>query len=529
MKFLKFKKLSTYFAVPTLISILLIQLLSIIFSVQMEIKTKEKALNNDASSILRISELSTQDPFWNFNEAGLISIGEAILQKDEVASVEILFENGNSVFTKSKNSKEYQKNLLLPIIKKDVFKTNTKVGEIRLRLTRYFIDEEIDQLILNQIITTILTAVFIFLTVWLITQSIVKTINKIKNVANEVANGNLKKRIEISSNNEIGQLCYQVNSMIESLGNITKEVNDASKSLIDESETLTATSKDNLILLENTHQAIHEISKGNLDQANQVQSGAILVKDLTNIIEKVYIATEMLLHEVQNADNLKSSGVEIVNELLERTHNTIKSTEETYNIILESNKKIENINMFTETISQLAKQTNLLSLNASIEAARAGEAGRGFSVVASEIKKLAEGSTSFTKQIKNLTSEILIKSNDTVKKVEEISQIAKSQAISVDNTNKVFKDLSIATQKTKEQTDEVFRLGNEMDRHKTYINNMIQDLSAISEETTASSQEVNSIVECQTQMMSTFHQSSNKLTKTAINLNKSVDKFSYDN
>ncbi len=204
-----------------------------------------------------------------------------------------------------------------------------------------------------------------------------------------------------------------------------------------------------------------------------------------------------------------------------------KATLDIHDVIKETNNRANEINAASITIASIAEQTNLLALNAAIEAARAGEAGRGFSVVADEIRKLAEESTASTGQIDETVKMLQEQSAFAVQKVEAIGHIMESQNQSVNQTGETFKQLAIAIENIKEKVEDVRTLGSNMEAEKNSILGILENLAAISEENAASTEEVSASTEEQTASLEEVNSASMSLAQLAVDLNDLIDRIQY--
>lgn len=525
MPLLNFKKFSNSFIVPTIILVLVTLTASTIITSVIERSKQKSALNQTINNTFRLAEYSAMDPLWNYNVSAIQSLGDALMEASDIASVHIKSESGNEIYAKQKKGAAFENSSLLTVKKNDVLKDGKKLGEIQLAFTSYYTNKDIVNKIIINIIITFIVILIIFIVISLISRAIAKNINKIIDVMKEIEQGNLSKTVNIASKNEIGVLSRQLNTMIHSLANLTYETNSTSKELFSSSENLSSISNKYFNIIGSTSDAINNIAQGATDQAEQIGNGVVKVKELSESIESVFNSTNLLSAEITATENYEKSSNTIISDLLNKTQRSSVASDNVYKAIIESNKGIERINLVTNVISDISSRTNLLALNAAIEAARAGEAGKGFAVVADEIRKLAEQSSKSVKEINSIVSDILKKSEFTVEIVKDIDNITKSQSESVINTEEIFSKISDAIIRTKQQINEVIELCKHMDIKKDEINSMIEDLSAISQETAATSQEVASGTEMQLEMMTKIRDASHELALTAKNLNTKTSKY----
>ena len=190
-----------------------------------------------------------------------------------------------------------------------------------------------------------------------------------------------------------------------------------------------------------------------------------------------------------------------------------------------TNVSAKEIGQAVEIITNIASQTNLLSLNASIEAARAGEAGRGFAVVASEIQKLAEQSNQSAVKIQHIIDGLTVESNKTVKIMEEVKNAVSDQENKIHETKSIFGTVRDGVAKSMDQINGISDESNALDVSKNKIVEVIESLSAVSEENAAATEETMASIEELTSMMLELASSANKLNELADNLENSVSVF----
>lgn len=355
---------------------------------------------------------------------------------------------------------------------------------------------------------------------------IVKSIVKMKVIATQIAGGDLKaEKIELNSNDEIASLANAFNDMADGLRELISNITESSEIIASSSEQLTATSQQSANASEEVAKTISEIARGATDQAQDTEKTATQVLEIGELLLENQNFISDVTKTASDIDARKDEGFVILRELIKKTQENNKVSTSVYDIIMKNNESAEKIENASAMIQNIADQTNLLALNAAIEAARAGEAGRGFAVVADEIRKLAEQSNAFTKDIKDIIEELKNRSEDAVSAINEVRKIANAQTLSVKETENKFEAIAVAILETKKVIDKLSRSSNALGIKKDTILELMENLSAIAEENAASTQEAAAAIDEQSASMEEIANSSEGLSHVASSLMTLVQKF----
>lgn len=377
-------------------------------------------------------------------------------------------------------------------------------------------------------ITTIFVLIYSMIMTYIIGNSIAKPIIKVKNYAEKLADLDIREDIEpklLSQKDEIGVLANSIQSVIGNLRNIISDINESSNNVASSSEELTATSQQSSAALEQVAIAIDEVASGAADQAQNTEMGSVKAADLGEIIEADEVEIGNLHQASENVANAVDDGLLEIERLSEITDESIRSIKEINQVILKTNESSNRIGQASNVIASIAEQTNLLALNAAIEAARAGEAGRGFAVVADEIRKLAEQSSISTKDIDQVVQELQDNSKDAVTTVERVSSVSEEQSASVINAREKFGLITEAMINAENSVGKLVVSSEAMGRMKDEILDTLQNLAAIAEENSASTEEVSAAMEEQAASMEEISGASESLSTLAQDLHEIILKF----
>ena len=276
--------------------------------------------------------------------------------------------------------------------------------------------------ITTSVLVLVSLGIMIFLTV-LIGRGIVKPLNDVTKKLREIAEseGDLTQRIEVNSNDELGKLSMSFNAFIERLNTIIKETQVASKSLSESSSKVKNVTSNTTQSMEVLASTIVEIAASSANTAKTLELMSSNIEESTKFSnETASVSFEAVSQAIKTKESA-FEGSKNINEVVSAMSDIALSSKGVTNLVGELETSSKQIGDIIVMISNISDQTNLLALNASIEAARAGEAGRGFNVVATEIKKLADESKRASIEIATLVKDNQKKSTDVVESVESVS------------------------------------------------------------------------------------------------------------
>lgn len=292
----------------------------------------------------------------------------------------------------------------------------------------------------------------------------------------------LFKTVEAVSNT-INNSTYQNKSSLE-------EVSMASMELSNSVIMLSSTSQDMVASADEVSHSINEIASGANSQANEI---VIIVNLLTNLNNEVNLIQERLHVVRENAKETGDKALEGENKIYELI-NFIVKIKQSFDAVMEKIKglstTVSEIGKITDIISNISEQTNLLALNASIEAARAGENGRGFTVVANEVRKLAEESKGSSEKIINLVKSVTVETKEVTEKSSKVSSLLEEQAIVANDTIISFEDIIVSVNNVPELIKETEDSLKKTVEENAIVLEKVQNVSEVAQEVSAASEEI---------------------------------------
>ena len=383
----------------------------------------------------------------------------------------------------------------------------------------------INTFIINIAILLLMITISIGVMLYMV-KTISKPIREISIVAKEIASGNLAvEAIGINTQDEIGELAIAFNTMLEGLRYLVQNVKNNSEVIVLSCAQMVKKTQQSATASEEVTKTITEIARGASEQAQDTEAAATNVLVMGNLLEENNDYINQVSHAALEIEMRKEEGFSILKDLVKKTEDNNAAAQTVFNIIMDNNKSAENIEKASIMIQSIASQTNLLALNAAIEAARAGEAGKGFAVVADEIRKLAEESSLFTKEIKNIMSELKNKSQNAVNTMIKVKEIVGAKGESVKQTEKKFDLIAKAVEKTNGIISDLTNSSNLLNENKDKILGLMENLSAVTEENAAGTQEVSASIEVQAASAEEIAISSEKLSQIGFELSVLVNKF----
>ena len=273
-----------------------------------------------------------------------------------------------------------------------------------------------------------------------------------------------------------------------------------------------------------TH-TVTDFATGASEQAEDAQRAAEKMGELAKEIEETVHSAQKLKGFTKSVSESNDEGVKQLIALNDKFKNTSAANARLNENVGTLTIKSSSIVQITNTIQQIAEQTNLLALNAAIEAARAGEAGRGFAVVADEIRKLAEETSKSTSKIDTIIQEILKEIDSTETNMASSNEAIKVSSNVLDHVQRAFEAIETAISNTINQLDSISSSIQNVNASKDGATESIHGISAITEENAASAEEIAATMDTQSELMSKIQMNSNEVKRVANDMNEIIGRF----
>jgi methyl-accepting chemotaxis protein len=353
-----------------------------------------------------------------------------------------------------------------------------------------------------------------------------KEISKVLVFAKALGDGDLTQSIKVDTKDEIGNLGEALNKAGDSIKELISSIMDSAGDISSSSEELSATTEEITSMMEAANESTEQIAQG----AQELSS---TTEGVNATMQEIAATTNELLNKSNNATNSSEEINKRAANIKDKAAQNIKDgniiyEEKQANIIksIEDGKVVEQVKTMADSIGSIAEQTNLLALNAAIEAARAGEQGKGFAVVADEVRSLAEQSSQAVINIQNMVSQVknafdgLSKSGQDILDYME-NNVKPSYELLMNTGIQYEKDAEFV----KNMAEEISISSKQMNNAIGEISGSVQSVSATSEESAAGSEEIMSSINEITKAVSEVSKSAQSQAELAQKLNDMVQKF----
>ncbi len=364
----------------------------------------------------------------------------------------------------------------------------------------------------------IITAV-IFITA--LARKLTRPIVSLNRLIGDASEGDFTQKADEDNKNELGTLAKSFNRMTEKISGIFKNITSFTREVVESAGSLQEIEEH----LGEVNKSVYEISAGAEEQNRDVEQVTEKTKDMEQRFLQLNQQSSALLEDANSSMDSSQQGAANVAELKKQNESTIEMMQEFYRTITTLEEQSNKIAEILNTITDIASETQLLSLNASIEAARAGEQGRGFAVVAESIGKLAVDSTAATADIEKIISGLSGDISATVSNIERMKEKIDSQSEAVHAVEAAFAELESLNGKTTEGVKNVESLIGEMDQINRLIVEAIERISNVSRSTTELTEQSSQSLQKQFEGIRNVAEQINGLSQVSMEMEHEMTRF----
>lgn len=370
-----------------------------------------------------------------------------------------------------------------------------------------------------------ISLVVLLIGLYLLLRRLMAPIRKLYDAMGVASTGDLGVQLEIKTDDEMGKIAGQFNTMIGNFRNIVERIQYKSSEIAESTRGLTTN-----VTESSRGVAVLESSIGQIEQSMQTQTDASYetsraVEEMAIGVQRIAESSSEVAQKSADMASAAQSGEQLVISSIQQMANISKLVNDSNEVLKGLQTKSSEIGSIVSAITDIANQTNLLSLNASIESARAGEHGRGFAVVANEVKKLSDQTNAMTQQIAKLVADIQQTSKESVQTVDAgLREVQKGMAL-FEELGQSFTDIVAATRTVEQQTQEVSAVSEQMSASTEQVSATAEQMATSSSESTSSAKEIVVISAKQSEIIKDIAQATENLADISAELQEMAAQF----
>lgn len=465
-----------------------------VFALNMEINRLNTAIEKDTLTLAKIVGGST---------TGALGFGDRVSARETLATLTaservtgaVIYDSGDTPFVwyqKGQPSSERLPGGLPTSVQNqqlhhgedtlEIFQPiragGTDIGTIFLRVDLNEKKEAVSSAIVASVITVIVVSVLAAAISFLVQVTIVKPINTVVETLKDIAQGegDLTRRIPIESQDEVGELAVWFNTFIERVHSIISDLSGNAVALNTSAGKLSATAK--------------ETEKGVVSQQSEIQQVVAAVREMASVVEDVAHNVGQAAESAEGADQEAKNGKSVVTATMGQIESLARDIVAAADVIDRLRQETDNIGSVLDVIRGIAEQTNLLALNAAIEAARAGEQGRGFAVVADEVRTLASRTQSSTQEIQDMIERLQYGAREAVQMMEKGTHQAEESVKQAAEASRSLEEITAGVTAIRDKTNQIASASEEQSAATREIEHNMESIATVARQTSEGSVEI---------------------------------------
>jgi len=438
------------------------------------IRSSQKYADRSHAKLKRLIELIAK--YKSIEGIGTSEIKSLEIIADTANKYSAAVDTASRLFAQGKETKEVD--VVIKINDTPAIEALAHLTEVYGKLTEEHtrgVHSSVTQLKTVAAISIIVALVLLVLVGYYIGRSISLPVAALAEAASRMAEGDLTQKVDITSGDEIGTMARAFNNMSSSLNKIMTQVSDASSRIASSSEEISAASS--------------QMAAGAENQNLQTAQAASAAEEMSATVTEVSRNSNAAFHASQEAAQVAKSGGEIVSNTIAGMGRIAETVKDSAKTIEKLGKSSDQIGEIIDVIDDIADQTNLLALNAAIEAARAGEQGRGFAVVADEVRKLAERTTKATKEIGTMIKSIQTETGGAVAAMSAGRQEVEGGVEFANEAGRSLTQIVAVVGSVTGMLEQIAAGAEEQSAAAEEISNNVEAVASVSKETAAAVQE----------------------------------------